>query len=166
VPRESNNSRLEDLKGASFAFTDPLSNTGHLVPTYELYLLGKTPVSFFSGYIFTYSHDNSILAVANKLIQGAAVDSLVYDKLTKENLELARMTKIATRWGPYGIPPVVISPTLDFQLKQQLRDSFLTMHDSSKGRKILNELAIERFVTAPDSIYDSIREMKKQLGWN
>lgn len=165
VSKESSNSSLEDLKGASFAFTDPLSNSGHLVPTYQLFLQGKTPVSYFSRYIFTYSHDNSIMAVANKLIQGAAVDSLVYDKLTMDNSELARLTKVITRWGPYGIPPVVISPTLDSQFKQRLRDSFLNIHNSSSGRKILNKLAIEQFVIAPDSIYNSIREMKAQLGW-
>lgn len=165
VPKDSTISSLEELKGASFAFTDPMSNTGHMAPSYQLLLQGKTPASHFSRFIFTYSHDNSIMTVANKLVQGAAVDSLVYDKLIKDNAELARMTRVVTRWGPYGIPPVVISPNLDSQFKEQLRDFFLNIHSSSEGVTILHKLDIEKFVIAPDSIYDSIREMKKRLGW-
>ncbi len=165
VPEDSNAMSLEDLRGASFAFTDPLSNSGHLVPTYQLFLLGETPVSFFSRYIFTYSHDNSITAVADKLLSGAAVDSLVYDQLASNNPELTSRTKIIARWGPYGIPPVVVSPTLDSQLKQQLQGFFLDLHNSDEGVMILNNLAIDKFVVVPDSRYDSIREMNTKLGW-
>ena len=158
VPVESSAEGLTDLRGASFAFADPMSNSGHLVPTYQLSLLNETPVSFFSRYIFTYSHDNSILAVANKLIDGAAVDSLVYEQLIMSNPGIASKTKIIVRWGPYGIPPVVINPVLDPQLKQQIQDFFLDLHKSAEGSRILDNLAIDKFVVVPDDIYDSVRE--------
>ncbi len=164
VPEGSSASSLEDLRGASFAFTDPMSNSGRLVPTYQLFLLGETPFSFFSKYIFTYSHDHSILAVADKLVNGAAVDSLVYEQLLASDPELGLKAKIIARWGPFGIPPVVISPTLDSQLKQQLRAFFLALHKSDQGTKILNNLAIDKFEVANDDIYDTIREMKAKLG--
>lgn len=165
VPEESSAVSLEDLRGTSFAFTDPMSNSGHLSPTYQLSLRDEVPASFFSRYIFTYSHDNSILAVADKLVDGAAVDSLVYDQLVANNSEIASKTKVIARWGPYGIPPVVVSPTLGPQLKQQLRQFFLNLHNSNEGRVILSNLAIDRFVVAPEDIYNSIREMKELLEW-
>ncbi len=165
VPQGSSATSLEDLRGASFAFTDPMSNSGHLAPTYHLTLLGEAPVSFFSRYIYTYSHDNSITAVADKLVDGAAVDSLVYDQMMASDPELASKTKIIARWGPYGIPPVVVNPALDPQLKYELRDFFLNIHNSDEGRRILDDLAIDKFVLVSDDIYDSIREMKTKLGW-
>ncbi len=165
VPQESSAVSLRDLKGAGFAFTDPMSNSGHLVPTYQLSLLGETPASFFGEHSFTYSHDNSITAVADKLLDGAAVDSLVYDQLIMSNPELASKIKIITRWGPYGIPPVVINPTLDAQLKKQLRDFFLNLHNSDEGARILNNLDIDKFVVVSNDIYNSIREMNTKLGW-
>lgn len=149
----------------ALAFTDPLSNSGHLAPDYQLSLFGETPVSFFGKYIFTYSHDHSITAVADKLVDGAAVDSLVYDQLVASDSELASRTRIIARWGPYGIAPVVVSPALDLQLKQQLQDFFLDLHNSDEGNRILNSLTIDKFVVVPDSIFDSIREMKTNLGW-
>lgn len=165
VPSDSNAKSLADLEGASFAFTDPMSNSGHLAPTYQLSLLDKVPVSFFRKYTFTYSHDNSILAVADKLIDAAAVDSLVYDQSVANNPKLASKIKVITSWGPFGIPPIVVSPTLEPQMKQQLRALFLELHHSETGTAILANLAIDRFLVASDGIYDSIREMKIAVGW-
>ncbi len=165
VPGNSNAVTLGDLGGTDFAFTDPLSNTGYLVPSYQLSLLGETPFSFFNSHIFTYSHDNSILAVADNIIDGAAVDSLVYDQLISDNPALAEKTRVIARWGPYGIPPVVIRKGIDPQLKDELLNLFLDISKSEDGQEILSKLSIDRFVVASDAIYDSIREMKKQLGW-
>jgi phosphonate transport system substrate-binding protein len=105
------------------------------------------------------------MAIADKLIDGAAVDSLVYDQLVTNDPELTSKTKIIARWGPYGIPPVVTSPLLERQLKQQLREFFLDLHDSHEGKMILDKLNIDRFVVVPDDTYDSVREMKTKLGW-
>lgn len=165
VPAGSSVTRLEDLRDANFAFTDPLSNSGYLAPTYYLSLSNEAPISFFSRYIFTYSHDNSIMAVADKLVDGAAVDSLVYNQLVANNAELASEVRIIARWGPFGIPPVVSSPALDSQLKRQLQDFFLDLHQSDEGAMILNNLAIDKFVIVPDDLYNSIRDMKAKVGW-
>ena len=80
-------------------------------------------------------------------------------------MELESRTKIIARWGPYGIPPIVVNPALDHELKQQLRDFFLSLHESTEGNKILNNLGIDKFLVGSDNMYDSIREMKTKLGW-
>lgn len=165
VPEVSSASNMENLRGRSFAFTDPMSNTGHLAPTYQLSLLDETTASFFGSYYFTYSHDISVSAVADRLIDGAAVDSLVYEQMIAKEPELASKVKILARWGPYGMPPVVINPELDSQLKRQLQELFLGMHDSDEGRNLLNNLDIDQFKVVPDDLYDSIREMTTKLGW-
>lgn len=58
---------LDDLHHKTFAITDPHSNTGRLVPTAWVIEKGFLPEEFFSEIIYTYSHDNSILAVAKAL---------------------------------------------------------------------------------------------------
>lgn len=165
VPWDSTATSLEDLRGRSFAFSDPLSNSGYLVPSYQLLLVGEEPASFFSRHAFTYSHDNSIVAVANELVDGAAVDSLVYDQLVAKEPVLASKTKIIAKWGPYGIPPVVVNPNLDAEFKQRLREFFLNLDKSPDGRAILEDLDIDRFVVITNDAYDSTKEMKELLGW-
>ncbi|HWQ27841.1 MAG TPA: phosphate/phosphite/phosphonate ABC transporter substrate-binding protein, partial [Dehalococcoidia bacterium] len=70
VPADSLATSLADLRGKVFAFSDPLSNSGKLAPEYQLFLLGETPNRFFGRYEYTGSHDNSILAVAEGLVDG------------------------------------------------------------------------------------------------
>ena len=85
---------LEDLKGHTFAFTDPDSNTGRLVPLYWLAALHTRPETFFGRSIYTYSHDNSIMAVARGLVDAAAVDGLIWDYYAKKNPAFTSKTRI------------------------------------------------------------------------
>jgi len=164
VNRRSRAERMEDLRGKSFAFSDPLSNSGRLVPVYQLAVLGETPERFFSRTVFTYSHDNSILAVADGLVDGAAVDSLVYDYLRARNPEAAAETRVIARWGPYGIPPVAVHPDLDPDLKRTLKEFLLSMHEDPDGKRILEWLLIDRFVDVDPNLFRSIREMAARVG--
>lgn len=49
VPTDSPARSLRELRGTVFAFTDPKSNSGKLVPTYMLARMKQTPESFFHG---------------------------------------------------------------------------------------------------------------------
>jgi phosphonate transport system substrate-binding protein len=151
---------LEGLRGKSFAFTDPLSNTGKLVPTYMLARMHETPDTFFKKYIFTKTHDKAIKAVAQGIVDGAAVDSLIWEYEDRTDPEFTSHTKIIKKSPPYGIPPVVVRPGMDPQLKERLRQVFLNAHQDEKGRDILKGMMIDRFVPIKDSAYRSIREMK------
>lgn len=166
VPSDSSARTLTDLRGKVFAFSDPLSNTGQLVPAYELSQFGTTPEIFFARTIFTYSHDNSIRAVAAKLVDGAAVDSLVYDALIASNDDLKTKTRILEKSAPFGMPPVVVHPALNADLKRQLRAALLGMAEDAEGHAALTPLGIDRFVVVDDHAYDSIREMARVVrGW-
>ena len=163
VHKDSSIKTFEQLQGRSFAFTDPFSNTGKLVPTYELAKLDRTPKSYFSKYIFTRSHDNSIEAVAEKLVDGAAVDSLIWEYIQATYPKYTSKTKVIKKIGPFGIPPVVVSPDIDPKLKNQIREILLKMHQDEKGKRILKGIFIDRFVVIDDSAYDSVREMEAWL---
>lgn len=152
-----------DLRGYTFAFSDPLSNSGRLAPLYALALMGETPESFFSRTIFTYAHDNSIKAVANGLVDGAAVDSLVYEYWARLDSEFVKRTRVIEKWGPFGINPLVVSPGIDPVLKEHLRSLLLNMDQDPEGRDILDSLFIDRFTVPDDGIYDSVRRMREFL---
>ena len=154
--------RLEDLRGQTFAFTDPDSHTGKLVPTHWLAELNERPETFFAKTIYTYSHDNSILAVARGLVDGAAVDSLVWEYYRHHNPSLAEKTRVIRQSEPYGIPPIVASRTLSDDLRERIAQALFAMHQDSNGRKILQELLIDRFVAPREEWYDSIRQMERQ----
>lgn len=170
VPKDSNYTNLLDLRGKRFAFSDPLSNSGKLYPTYRLALINETPESFFgtdekggNNSFFTYSHDNSIIAVAEQLADGAAVDSLIYEYMNETNPDVISKTKIIEVSPPFGIPPVVVSKDIDPFLEERLKDIFLKMDMDEEGKKILSKIMIDKFVNINDNAYDSIREMRKRV---
>ena len=150
---------LAEVRGKTFAFTDPLSNSGRLAPLYQLALLGERPETFFRRYIFTYSHDNSIEAVAEGVVDGAAVDSLIYDYLQTTNPALVARTRIIHRSPLMGAQPVGVPKNLDPETKQALRELFLGLDLDPTGRGILKKLGVDRFIPGDDSLYDSIRKM-------
>ena len=154
---------LADLRGRVFAFTDPDSNTGKLVPTFWLSQINETPATFFSKTIYTYSHDNAILAVAKGLVDGAAVDSLIWEYYHRSNPVFTSETRIIRKSEPYGIPPLVASKSLSLELKARIRQELFDMHHDPKGKKIISELMIDRFVSPRDEWYDSIRTMNLKL---
>ena len=160
VPEESTARSLNDLRGKTFAFTDPMSNTGKLSPSYMLARMGEDADLFFSGVTFTYSHDKSIEAVANNLIDAAAVDSLIWDYLDRSNPLYTSKTRIISKSVPYGIPPVVVPKELDSHLKEELRSIFLHMHEDATGREVLRKIMIDRFIVVSDARYDTVRAMQ------
>ncbi len=164
VPDDSPVRAFEQLKDRTFAFTDPLSNTGKLAPTYRLALMNQTPEKFFRNTVYTYSHDRSIECVARNLVDGAAVDSLVWDFMNRKRPELTSRTRVISRSEPFGIPPFVVSKAVSPELKGQLREVFLHAHDDAEGKKILSGIMIDRFVQVDDAIYDSVRAMRGRTG--
>ena len=163
VNKDSPFHRLEDLRGRVFAFTDPESNTGKLVPTYWLAQAGEKPETFFGKTIYTYSHDNSIMAVAKGLVDGAAIDGLIWEYYDYKKPSLTSQTRIIRKSEPYGIPPIVAHRDADPELKDRIRQFLLSMHEDPEGQKILGALMIDRFIEPREEWYQTIRNMKQNV---
>ncbi len=164
VPADSPAESMADLQNKVFAFTDPMSHTGRVYPTYLLQQMGTTPEEFFSRTFFTYSHDKAIEAVAERVAAGAAVDSLVLDYALARDPALGQRIKIIHRSPPFGIPPVVVPPDLSPRQKAELRQLLIDMSAEPDGRQILRELGFDRFTLADDSAYDTARQVIQKTG--
>jgi phosphonate transport system substrate-binding protein len=163
VPSDSEATSLEDLRGKRFAFSDPVSNSGWLYPTYLLTLKGERPETFFKRTVFTYSHDNTILAVADRLVDGGGVHSLVYDRMMGRSPELGRRLRVIGKSPAWGNPPVVVHPRIDPSLRDRLLRLFLAMDQDPMAKRFLVDLNIERFVILEDIYYQDVRAMAARV---
>ena len=162
VHKNSPIKNFAQLRQKAFAFTDPNSNTGKLVPTYMLAKINETPESYFKSFIYTFSHDNSIKAVAEGTADGASIDSLIYDYIkARSPSSYIAETKIIEKSEGYGIPPFVCHPGLEPTLKAKIKEILLNMHRDDRGKNILSGIMIERFVEVEDSLYNSVRKMQE-----
>ncbi len=156
VNKDSKITNFDQLKGHSFAFSDPLSNTGYKYAILLLKSKHANPKDFFSKTIFTYAHDYSIQAVARKLVDGASVDGLVYDYLLKNDPQKVKDVVIIKKSPKYGIPPFVYPATADKKLIKKIQKILLEMDKDPLGKKVLSDLNIESFEMVDPSIYNSL----------
>ena len=63
---------LEDLKGKNLGLIDPNSTSGNNMPRFKMDQMGIDPEHFFSQVIFTGSHENAVLALAQGTVDVAA----------------------------------------------------------------------------------------------
>lgn len=152
---------LQDMRGKTFAFTDPESNTGCIVPRWTLKQHGYEPETFFSRVLFTKSHDRSIRAVADGVADAAGVDSLIYYSLIRANPEIEQKLQVLWQSEPFGAPPIVVPTGLPKETKERLKAILFSMAQDPRGREILDGLDIERFRAPKASEYDSAHRVWK-----
>lgn len=153
--------KFSQLRGKSFAFTDPYSNTGYNYTIKMLKDNGLDKDAYFSKTVFTYAHDYSIQAVARKIVDGASIDGLVFEFLRKKYPEKVKDISIIHVSKDFAIPPFVINSKLDRQIKRGIKNTLLSMHESKDGQAILEKIGIDKFVEGRDELYDSVREIMK-----
>ena len=166
VNADSKFKSFSDLKGQVFGFTDPISFSGTIAPSYMVAQLNSRPSTFFGRVVYTYSHDNSIKAVLDHVVTAAGVDSLVYQFSVAKEPTLATKLRIIAQSPEVGSPPVVVNRNLDSHLKTVLREALLQMDRDDLGKKALDSLLYDRFVLPDEKAYNPIRDMVAALPSN
>jgi phosphonate transport system substrate-binding protein len=64
--------KIEDLKGKNLGLVDPNSTSGNNMPRFKMNQMGIDPDAYFSKVIFTGSHENAVLALAQGTVDMAA----------------------------------------------------------------------------------------------
>lgn len=155
---------LDDLKGKRFAFVDPISYSGRLSVLDMLNEKGYMADTFFEKTFYTYSHDYSLLAAANNVVDGAAIDSLLFDQLLLEQNPDIQNLKIIGKGKLAGTPPIVMKENLDPTLKMKLREVILSLEEDPNGQQILRSLDIDKYADVNESNYKVIDDLIDEFG--
>jgi len=155
--------QMTQLKKSIFAFSDPDSNSGFLYPQYRFKSLDIDPDSFFQRTFFSWSHRNTIDAVANGLADAGAVDSYILEQYGIHHPEVTENIKIIEKSPPFGFPPLVIRNNLDNTLKQQLSGVFIHMKKNKVGLELLQRLGLDGFDTGSEALFSGIEKMALEL---
>jgi phosphonate transport system substrate-binding protein len=162
VHAESDVFSPEDTAGKTFAFNDPNSTSGYLVPSaFFMMEMGIDPQKHFSKVTFSGSHEASILAVTNRKIDVASTNLPDVQQLTREN----KVPRGAVRviWVSKLIPndPVVVRKDLPPTLRAAIQESLVSM--KSRNPEAFKEIGawVGSFVPADDAKYQVIRELNE-----
>lgn len=158
---DSKTKNIDDLKGRVFAYSDPDSNSGFLVPRSDLTVKGYNPDSFFLRSFFTGSHRGVVEAVASELANGGSVDGYVWDTLALFEPELTNATRIVEKSDKFGFPPIVSNLNNSSKDVMNMRKILIQMELDPDGRELLKRLNIDGFTIAKPDLYDDIANMAK-----
>ena len=64
--------KIEDLKGKNLGLVDPNSTSGNNMPRFKMNQMGIDPDTYFSQVVFTGSHENAVLALAQGTVDVCA----------------------------------------------------------------------------------------------
>ncbi len=155
---------VKDLKDKTFAFTDRLSNSGTLYPSFlTIRTFNQAPEKVYKKIYYTKSHDKSIYLVNKGVVQSAAVDSLIFEIIRKKDPQAVRNIRVIHRSPEMISPPFVAASGMNSATYDSLKYLMLNMHNDPKGAEILKKLHVDRFVNASVSDYKVISDMKAEI---
>ncbi len=157
--------RLEDLRGKTFAFGDPLSTSANVFPRKMFHERGIDPVRDFKKILYSGGHDATVLAVFNRKVDAGATyanspdsNDTAWMRYLHDPEEAKQIRAIAFS-EPIPADNLVIHPDLDDRVAKQVEEIFIELSQDPKGKKMLRDLyQIDGFVAATDKDYDSVRQ--------
>ncbi len=160
VRRDSPFQRFADLRGASWAYNEPGSQSGYHVTRYHLARLGETG-QYFGRIVASGGHVRSLAMILAGQIDASAIDSTVLEWQLARDPALAGRFRVVETLGPSPIPPLVVAGERGLALREQLRAALLALPETVEGQAFLALGGLSRFAAVNDSDYDAIRAMAK-----
>jgi phosphonate transport system substrate-binding protein len=156
---ETDLTSLASLRGHTFAFVDPSSTSGSLMPKAAMMDGHIVPENDLKKVIYSGGHDASIIAVAEGKVDAASVADRIYaNACDKKAVDCSKLKVI---WTSPPIPndPLFYRKAISDGMKKKIADAFYGIHDLTFGEMGV----VARFAPATDATYDIVRNIAKTL---
>ncbi|MGD2101457.1 MAG: PhnD/SsuA/transferrin family substrate-binding protein [Acidimicrobiia bacterium] len=160
VRRDDPAKSFQDLRGRSWCYNEPLSQSGYGITRYHLVSNGETD-GFFSEVIQSGFHEESIRMVAAGGVDASAIDSQVLAIEMRDHPEVTSNLRVIDALGPSTIQPMAVSKRFDTGFRETVRDVLTSIHLDAAGRDVLDIGLVDRWVAVDAGDYDDIRRMLK-----
>lgn len=161
---------LADIEGKTIAYTDAASTSGYIYPSATLAKRGIEPGDVY----IAGGHTQAIIAV----YQGRAdVGCAYWSPPTEEGPQDGRKELLGTYPDVFekvkiiGFTDWILNDTVTFRknfpatMKEKIIQALFDYLETEEGEKVMDKLyAIDGYVRAKDSDYDSVRETLETLG--
>src|SRR6185295_6953744 len=124
---------IQSLKGHTYAFVDPGSTSGYMVPSAEFKKAGITPEKDFKQVMYSGGHDATIVAVGEGKVEAGSVADRIYERGCAKGL--ADCSKLKIVWESPAIwnDPVLYRKTLPEDIKKKIREAFYSVKNLPFG---------------------------------
>ncbi|HTN53983.1 MAG TPA: putative selenate ABC transporter substrate-binding protein [Anaeromyxobacter sp.] len=157
--------RLQDLKGKTFAFGSVSSTSGHLMPRFYLEQAGIVPERDLARFAFSGTHDATAKWVEAGKVDAGALNESVWQKLVEEKkVDPAKVVVFATTPDFYDYNWTVrgdLAPAL----REGIKAAFLALDPADpEQKKILDLQRASRYVETRPENYAGIEAAARSAG--
>lgn len=160
VRADSSCTTFSDLRGKSWTYNEPQSQSGYGITRHHLLQLGETG-GFFGKVVAGGNHLRCIELVRCGEVEAAAIDSHVLSVATMADPSLDRELRVIGSLGPSTIQPVIAGSRLGPALRAGIVAAMTSMHRDARYGPVLRRGGVACFVPIGSSDYDDVRRMRR-----
>ncbi len=158
VRRSSSYTTVDDLQACVWACTIKEDRENPSYAEYQLEYETFFEQMPFKERIITFSHLHSLRLLLDGTVDAAIVSARLLDEIFEQSAKMHSQLRLIGSFNARTVPPVVISTHIDAQIRQQIIEALLTMHQHTFYGQRLHESSIARFLPAEESHYEIIRK--------
>ena len=161
---------IKSLAGKKFAFVDPASTSGYLLP---MKLMKEAGVKLGET-IFAMKHDNVVSMIYQGQVDAGATfhspseEGVIQDarRLVKTQYpDVEQKISVVTLTQEIPNDPIVFRKDMPEDMKNKIAVAFLEMSKTEKGKAAMKAIyGVTEMKMATDKDYDPVRQMLKDLG--
>lgn len=151
---------VEDLEDKTFAYTDPGSTSGKLIPSYIFKKEGIDTGEYLNETIFAGGHQSAVLAVKRGQVDAAAVASTVYGRMVSRGEIDEDKVVVFQESSLLPLAPQTYRADLCESLKEDIKEAYYTFaEEAPNADKLMDPMDAKVFEPASDSDFDKIRDI-------
>ncbi|WP_432695970.1 phosphate/phosphite/phosphonate ABC transporter substrate-binding protein [Marinobacterium sp. YM272] len=160
VRGDSNYQQVDQLQGASVAFTDPGSTSGELIPSTQFARLLDMPLDrFFASRIYAGSHDRAMEALLSGQVAAAFVSSRRADDFLDQGIIGRDSFRVLWRSEPIHFDPFVFGSKLCEPMRRRISELMLSGHPGLQA--YLDSEGAEAIIPVDNDAYRPIAELSR-----
>ncbi len=167
VRRDSGIKSLEDLRGKSMAFVDPISSSGYMYPLdifrdQKLISSREDADRFFKKIYFAGGDEQAIRAVLNNFVDAAGIGQYAYDLLRGEERD-----QIVSLGESKPIPShcVVVREGLDEDLTERFSKALLALNDGPNQELLQLLYSVDGYIPVTHATYEGVEKVAREYGF-
>lgn len=165
--KDSGLKNIDDLKEhaneVTFAFVDPASTSGYLIPRGYLLSIGVDSDKDFKECMFAGGHDAVGLSVKSEKVDAGVMKDISYNRMIDSGALTPEEVIVIWESDPIPKPPIAVRGDMDPELKKRIQQAFVDMPKKDQEAMKMCPGKHKWHIAIEDSTYDYIRNIAKAL---